>query len=264
MTMRRAADDSLAPSPMARRGRPVWRVVAVAVLALAGDLAGGLAVHAATPIYTCIDASGRKLTSDRPIFECLAREQRELNSDASVRRVLPPTLTPDELAEVEARERAASTTRAMRQDAMRRDRNLLARFPNEAAHRKARVAALDDVRSATHSSQARLTTLAIERKPLLDEAEFYAGKPLPLKLKAQLDANDASTDAQRALLQNQQVEGVRINQRYDLELTHLKRLWAGAAPGSISDAASGAASGAPRSAASGAGAATAASTPPRR
>ena len=84
-----------------------------------------------------------------------------------------------------------------------------------------------------------MSTLAIERKPLLEEAEFYAGKSLPLKLRSQLDANDASTEAQRALLQNQQVEGVRINQLFDLELTHLRRLWSGAALGSTEAAASG-------------------------
>ena len=209
-------------------------------LATALVTATSLSAAAVTPIYTCIDASGRKLNSDRPIVECLAREQRELNSDGSVRRVLPPTLTADELAEVEARTRAATTTREARQDAVRRDRNLLARFPNDAAHRKARMAALDDVRRAVHSSETRLATLALERRPLLDEAEFYAGKPLPRKLKAQLDGNEASTAAQRALLQNQQVEGVRINQRYDLELAQLKRLWSGAQPGSIEAGAVGA------------------------
>ena len=36
------------------------------------------------PIYTCTDASGKKLTSDRPIAECSAREQRVLNADGSV------------------------------------------------------------------------------------------------------------------------------------------------------------------------------------
>ena len=203
-------------------------------LVTALGMAASLSVSAATPIYTCIDASGRKLTSDRPLVECLAREQRELNSDGSVRRILPPTLTPDELAEAEARTRAATMTREMRRDALRRDRNLLARFPTEAAHRKARLAALDDVRRAVHACETRLAALALERKPLLEEAEFYAGKPLPFKLKAQLDGNEASTDAQRALLQNLLVEGVRINQRYDLELAHLKQLWlGGTTPGSL-------------------------------
>jgi hypothetical protein len=75
--------------------------------------------------------------------------------------------------------------------------------------------------------------LTAERKPLMDEAEFYVGKPLPGKLRTQLDANDASTDAQLTLVQNQQLEIVRINKLYDSELERLKKLWGGAQPGSL-------------------------------
>jgi hypothetical protein len=109
----------------------------------------------------------------------------------------------------------------------------LARFPNEAAHRKARMAALDDVNTALRVSEVRLSALAKDRKPLMDEAEFYVGKPLPGKLKAQLDANDASVDAQRVLVQNQKLEAVRIEALYDAELVRLKLLWGGAQPGSM-------------------------------
>lgn len=196
-------------------------------------------------IYTCTDATGKKLTSDRPIPDCSAREQRVLNADGSVKRIVPPTPTTDERTELEARQREAAAERARTQEAIRRDRNLLARFPDEAAHRKARAAALDDVRMALRLSDQRVALLGAERKPLLDEAEFYAGKPLPVKLKAQLDANDASTEAQRTLAQNQQLEVVRIDKLYDVELERLKKLWAGAQPGSLGALPSGAAS-APR------------------
>jgi hypothetical protein len=187
----------------------------------------------AAPIYSCTDASGKKLTSDRPIPECLNRDQHELNADGSVKRVVPPPATADERAEAETREREALAERVTRQDAIRRDRNLLMRFPNEAAHRQARAAALDDVRKAVQASEARMALLANERKPLLDEAEFYVGRPMPSKLKSQLDANDASVEAQRTLIQNQQAEIVRITQLYDAELERLKKLWAGAQPGSM-------------------------------
>ena len=82
-------------------------------------------------------------------------------------------------------------------------------------------------------SEARLALLAKERKPLTDEAEFYVGKPLPGKLKTQLDANDASVDAQRVLVQNQKLEVVRIDALYDAELIRLRLLWGGAQPGSL-------------------------------
>ena len=187
----------------------------------------------AAPIYSCVDSSGKRITSDRPIAECHDRDQRLLNGDGSVKTIVPPTPTPDERAEAEARERQAITDRVMRQDAVRRDRNLLTRFPNEAAHRKARETALEDSRKSMRRSEGRIDLLAKERKPLLDEAEFYVGKQLPAQLKQQLDANDAAVRAQVDLLQNQRAEIVRIDALYDVELERLKNLWAGATPGSM-------------------------------
>ena len=212
---------------------------------LAGVLAGGMAVAlpawgqaangatATAGIYSCTDAQGRRLTSDRPIPDCGAREQRVLNKDGSVQRLIPPTLTADERAEREATERRSELARAAQADAVRRDRNLVARFPNEATHRKSREAALDTVRLATKATEFRLKELAAERKPLLDEAEFFKGRPLPGRLKQQLDANDAGVDAQRQAAANQEIEKGRINQLYDLEQERLRRLWAGALPGSL-------------------------------
>jgi hypothetical protein len=199
----------------------------------------------AQQIYSCTDASGKKLTADRPLPECATREQRVLNSDGSVRKVLSPTLTAEEAAQQDARDRAAAAARIAQQDAVRRDRNLTHRFPTEAAHAKARADALNDVRKAVELSERRMVVLANERKPLMDEAEFYVGKPLPLKLKQALDANDATTDAQRTLIQNQQVEMVRINALYDAELARLRRLWGGAPAGSMGPVATAAAASAP-------------------
>jgi hypothetical protein len=207
---------------------------------LTGLVAASAPATAQTPpatsgprIFTCIDANGKRITSDRTIPECAAREQKALNADGSVKRIVPPTLTADERADLEAREREAAAERVARQDAARRDRNLVARYPNEAAHRKAREASLDDVRNSVRISESRVKLLMAERKPLLDESEFYVNKPLPPKLKAALDANDASLAAQRTLIQNQEVEVKRINEIYDVELARLKRLWSGAPAGSL-------------------------------
>ena len=200
----------------------------------------------AAQIYSCVDPSGKRLTSDRPIAACSAREQRVLNVDGSVKRMVPPTLTVDERSEFEARERDAAAERARRHEAIRQDRNLVTRFPNESAHRKSREAALDDMRKSMHRLESRLAALASERKPLKDEAEFYVGKPLPAKLKAQFEANDVSAEAQRALMLNQQLEMARIEKLYDAELERLKRLWAGEPPGSLGMLANAAASSPPR------------------
>jgi hypothetical protein len=200
----------------------------------------GLGAHAQTPpagsgkaIYTCTTPDGRKLTGDRPIADCMTREQRVLNADGSLRSILPPSMSIEEKAAKEALERKQAVERAAQADAVRRDRNLMQRFANEAVHKRAREAALDDVNTAMRTSERRLQDLAVERKPLTDEAEFYVGKPLPPKLKQQLDANDAAAEAQRVLIENQKAELVRVNKLYDAELARLKRLWGGAPLGSI-------------------------------
>ncbi len=173
------------------------------LLATAGDAWAQKDKGASAPggIFTCIDDKGRRLTSDRPIPECTHKEQRVLNKDGSLKAVRPPTLTAEERAELEAKERAAAEARAAQADAVRRDRNLVARYPNQAAHDKARVAALDTIKLAIRASSLRLEALGLDRKPLLDEAEFYKGKTLPGELKIALDANEAATAAQRSAMQ---------------------------------------------------------------
>jgi len=185
-------------------------------------------------IYTCIDDKGKQLRSDRPIAECNDRDQRVLNKDGSLKQILPATLTADERAEREAKDRKASEERAALNDAIRRDRNLKNRYPNEAAHNKARESALESVRVAMRASAQRIQELDNERKPLRDEADFYRGRTLPSRLKQQIEANETSVAAQRDLMQTQEAELVRINRLYDLELEHLRKLWRGAPPGSIS------------------------------
>lgn len=211
--------------------------LALLVLMLVLPLCAGAQDGAAPKgIYTCTATDGRKLTSDRPIAECVNREQRVLNADGSQRTILPPFLSPEERAAKEAADRRALAERIAQQDAIRRDRNLMQRFPNEAAHQRARHAALDDASKAMKNSERRILELKAERKPLDDEAEFYRGKPLPAKLKQQMDANEASVEAQRVLIDNLRTETVRVNARYDLELARLRRLWAGAPAGSLAPA----------------------------
>lgn len=228
--------------------RPLSTAAAAALLACAA--AALLPAAAQAAIYSCVDANGKRLTSDRPIIECNSREQRLHNTDGSVRRIVRPDMTADERAEAEAAERRLQQERTARQDAIRRDRILLGRFPDEPAHRRAREAALTDVRTAAQSSEKRLAVLTRERKTLLEEAEFYKGRTLPLRLQQALDANTASIEALRSLVQYEEAETVRINALFDADLDRLRRLWSGMPPGTAAApaAAPPASSAAPRAA----------------
>ncbi len=211
------------------------RVAAFALTAAVGASAAWAQAPASRSgalIFSCV-VNGKKITSDRPIHECSDREQRVLNADGSLNRLLAPTLTMEERSELEKRHREEEEREVARKDAARRDRNLIQRYPNEAAHAKGREKALDDIRLAVRNSEARIAQLKAERKPLDEEKEFYPGKPLPTKLKLALDSNDASLEAQKSLVQNQQVEVVRIGALFDAELLRLRKLWAGAPAGSL-------------------------------
>jgi len=228
--MPRPTDDLSLPPPASLAPALALLLLAASSTALAQP---GVEKPGSGGIYTCVDDRGRRLTSDRPIAECTAKEQQILNRDGSLKAVLPPTLTADERAAKEARDRKEAEERAAQADAVRRDRNLLQRFPDEEAHQRSREAAIDTVLIAIRASELRLRNLAAERKPLMDEAEFYIGKPLPLPLKGRFDANDAAVAAQRTSMQAQENELERINKLYDVELERLRKLWAGALPGTL-------------------------------
>jgi hypothetical protein len=213
-----------------RRILGLW--IAAAALLLAGALPAAAAEPDKPKIYRC-DIGGKKLTRDRPIAECSDRMQYLLNGDGSVNREVPPTMTVIEIEKKEQADLAREIKEAKIKQEIRADRGLMQLYPNEAAHRKARDKALDEFRDSVDKLEKRIKELIKDRKPLLDEAEFYVGKPLPMKLKSALEANDATLAAQRELVEKQRSEVVRIDNNYETELARLRKLWAGAPPGSL-------------------------------
>jgi len=202
----------------------------------AGALIVALPVAAAEAdkprIYRC-EIDGKKVTRDRPISECSNRVQYLLNADGSVNREIPPTLTVEERERKEQADLAREYRETQLKQDIRADRNLKQLYPNEGTHKKARDSALDEIRASVKSLEASIAALVVERKKLLDEAEFYPNKPLPTKLKSSLEANEVTLKAKRELVEKLQFEVVRINNNYDVELARLRKLWAGEQPGSL-------------------------------
>lgn len=180
-------------------------------------------------IYTCVDGQGRRITSDRPIMECIDRTQKELNPSGSVRRQIGPSLTAAERAEIEARERKRAEEQARSNEEQRRNRALLLRYRDQAAHDRARADALAQVDAALATGQQRLAELAKQRVKLDQELEFYVSTPdkVPAPLRRQVEEHEASVAAQKRYIAEQQSERLRLNLRYDEELERLRQLWSG-------------------------------------
>jgi hypothetical protein len=128
-------------------------------------------------IYTCTDAQGRHLTSDRMIPQCLDREQYELNPSGTIRRVIPPSLTADERARLEARQRAEAEARARAIEERRKEQAMLIRYPNEESHQRARTVALQQVNAVIEAVRQREAELDKQRADILAEMEFYQRDP---------------------------------------------------------------------------------------
>lgn len=192
---------------------------------LAGTVAGASA--AGTGIYVCVDAKGRRLTSDRPIPECADREQKELNPSGTVRRVVPPVPTASERAALEAKERRAQEEQQRLAEQKRVQKVLLARYPNRAAHDADRAKALQAVDDVIASANTRVVELRQGRKQLDKEAEFYKSRDAwPHQLKRQFEDNDQQLAAQQRFIAAQEEEKRRLGARFDEELAQLKALWA--------------------------------------
>jgi hypothetical protein len=213
------------------------RIAALSLVLASASVASTTAMAAsdrgADQIYTCVTANGQGLTSDRVIDECHNREQRVKTRDGVLLRVVPPQLFGAEKAAYEEQRAKQLADREAKAEAERKDLTLLSRYSTPAAHERARTASLRHIVNANRNSKARLAEIEKERVPLAREAEFYKKGGMPAKLKQQLEELDATEAVVRSALKVQAEESERINGLYDLELARLKRLWAGAKPGSL-------------------------------
>ncbi len=153
-----------------RRFAPARPPLGVLACALAALGATGLAA-AAGAIYTCKDAAGRTLTSDRPILECAQRSMRELAPDGSVRREIAPPMSREER---EAHEREAERKRIAEESQRQQealDRATLLSYPTMGALEAARRRAIEVVEAQILMSQRRM----IDLHGMLERAQRSSG-----------------------------------------------------------------------------------------
>ena len=178
-------------------------------------------------IYTCTDAKGRRLTSDRPLPECLDREQRELSQTGATKRIVGASLTAEERAKEEAKLQQEAAIKAKASEERRKDRALISRYPNQRLHDEERAKQLGQVDEVIASLHTRNQELVKQREALNLEMEFYKHNPskAPPWLLRRLEDNRQQQDSQAKLVVGQLQEKERINARFDEELARLRTIW---------------------------------------
>jgi hypothetical protein len=193
-------------------------------------------------IYTCVDAKGRKLTSDRPIADCADREQNLLNPSGTVKAKVGPTLTAPEQAALDAKLRQEQEVKAQQTEERRRDRALVLRYPNRQVHDQERNEAIKQIGAVKAAAVTRAVELMRQRQLVADEMEFYKKDPskAPASLRHKSEDITSGLAEQGRFLAAQDAEIARINNRFDEELVRLNTLWAaqsGTAPAPAASAA---------------------------
>ena len=119
-----------------------------------------------------------------------------------------------------------------RKETIRQEKQFLKRYPEEAAHRRAQLAALKPVINGVRLGYKRYYELAAQRKPLDKQRAVYEDKPVPAWLEAKLDTSDAQFEGLTKALRGHERKIREIQARYQCQRDTFGKLWAGAAPGS--------------------------------
>ena len=120
-----------------------------------------------------------------------------------------------------------------RKRVIRQERQFLKRYSEEAAHRRAQLAALKPVVNGIRVGYKRYYELVAQRKPLDKERAVYESKPVPAWLQTKLDTSDAQFVGLTKVLRGHEQKIGEIQARYQCQRDTYGKLWAGAAPGIV-------------------------------
>ena len=191
-------------------------------------LAAQPTISAPSSIYSCTDADGRVISSDRPIAACSQRPMRELNSDGSVRRVIAPPMTREQQQQHGVQEKARQDEAWARKVQQSRDRNLLLTFEDERSLESMRRRGLADIDHEVRLATHRILSMDKELKIAQEAAAAWQvenpQKALPFNYKQRITDVANAILAEDALIAERNHERERVNSRFDTDARRLREL----------------------------------------
>lgn len=165
-------------------------------------------------VFCCMD-NGHQVCGDVLPMQCYGKGYREMSPQGTVRRMVEPPLTPEQLARREAEERAKRLELARQRAEQRRNQSLLETYSSVADIDTRRDRALEGVDQDLKRAEARQGQLLKKRESLNREAEFYLKKPMPAPLAAALRESDSELAAQNLVIEAKKREMEAIRTRYE-------------------------------------------------
>lgn len=190
-------------------------------------LSCSLITPAHAKIYTCVDAQGRKITSDRPITACLDREQKQMSSSGFVKRIIQPSYTAAELKEKERLQRQAKLKAAQERARQKTLTALLQRYPTPESLKEERQESAAAIETRIQEGIQRLKEIQARRTNIDNELAFYRKNPenAPRPLKLRKKSLDSSIQKSKEYIAKQRQELADLHQKFDNERDMLTPLW---------------------------------------
>lgn len=207
----------------------------IASIALLGLTAGGTAQ--ARNSYCCNDANGRLACGDMLPAACHKRAYRVLDDRGRVVKEVGAALTAEQRRLREAEEVKKQEEERKAAEEMRRNQTLLATYPAEKDIDLARDRALAEFDKASAETQKRYDDALKQKKKLDGEKEFYQKKPLPAKLKKQIEDNDSTIKTAQEAIAARQLEADALRAKFEDEKKRYMALRYGKTPRTIAPAA---------------------------
>ena len=176
-------------------------------------------------IYTCKDANGKTITSDRPLPECQGRDGRVLSKQGTTVKTIEGALTAEQKAARDAEEAKRKEEATLRAEQLRKDKALLGTYQNIDDLESKRQRALLQVEKEMKDSERRVSFLEKQAAENRAEQEFFKKKAMPAELKRRVDENEGALRAEKVLLNSKKDEITQVNVKFDedkkryLELT---------------------------------------------
>lgn len=201
-------------------------LLAVTALPSGFPLAAGSTpgASAGLSIYTCVDAAGRRHTSDRPIPECADRPMRELRSDGAIKREIEAPLTRAQREERERAQAAARVQEMRKRQQLARDRALLRTYPTLDDLYAMRDRQMAELQALVEKNYARMIELHKALTQAQARAASYTDKAAPESLKQQMARLASEILAEDALAKSRQKEQALIHEKFEGDAERLREL----------------------------------------
>ena len=201
---------------------------ALALALVVTDLPAQPAMSSPPAIYSCSDADGRVISSDRPIAACAHRPMRELNADGSLRRIIAPPMTKEQARQQATLDKQRQDEAWARKVQQSRDRNLLLTFEDERSLESMRRRGLADIDHEIRLATQRILSLDKELKLAQEAAAVWEAenprKKLPFPYQQRITDAANAILAEDALIRDRHAERVRVDSRFDADARRLREL----------------------------------------